>query len=186
MRFALTAANAPRSKGQGLRHPRQAPNPAQANRADSSRCNFCLVLGSSSAKNKGGQARLTGVLPGPNFEKIEPKRPANARLLGAFEPLNCGTSIAVPITQNMSSIRKNAMVGTLHVMQIPVLREAEESFDVQELASQAGEVLQAYQRAPWCRLSERTRMAKLRRAIELLQRIEGLETGRIPVRLLGD
>jgi hypothetical protein len=86
----------------------------------------------------------------------------------------------------MSSTRKNAMAGTLHVMQIPVLREAEESFDVQELASQAGEVLQAYLRAPWCQLSDRTRMAKLRRAIELLQRIEGLETGRIRARLLAD
>ena len=78
------------------------------------------------------------------------------------------------------------MASTLHVMQIPVLKEAEESFDVQELASQAGEVLQAYLRAPWCQLSDRTRMAKLHRAIELLQRIEGLETGRIPFRLVGD
>jgi hypothetical protein len=86
----------------------------------------------------------------------------------------------------MSSSRKTATAGTLHVMQIPVLREAEESFDVQELASQAAEVLQAYQRAPWCQLSDRTRMAKLRRAIEILQRIEGLETGRIRARLWGD
>jgi hypothetical protein len=85
----------------------------------------------------------------------------------------------------MSSTRKTATAGTLHVMQIPVLREAEESFDVQELASQAAEVLQAYQRAPWCQLSDRTRMAKLRRAIEILQRIEGLETGRIPARMWG-
>jgi hypothetical protein len=84
------------------------------------------------------------------------------------------------------SSRRNAMAGTLHVMQIPVLSEAEESFDVQELASQAGEVLQAYQRAPWYQLSDRTRMAKLRKAIELLQRIEGLETGRIRAHLLGD
>ena len=86
----------------------------------------------------------------------------------------------------MSSTRKNVTAGTLHVLQIPVLREAEESFDMQELASQAAELLQAYQRAPWCQLSDRTRMAKLRRAIELLQRIEGLETGRIRARLLGD
>ena len=85
-----------------------------------------------------------------------------------------------------SSTKKYAMAGTLHVMQFPALRETEESFDVQELASQAAEVLQAYQRAPWCQLSDRTRMAKLRRAIELLQRIEGLETGRIPMRLWGD
>ena len=86
----------------------------------------------------------------------------------------------------MSSTKKYAMAGSLHVMQIHALRETEESFDVQELASQAAEVLKAYQRAPWCQLSDRTRMAKLRRAIELLQRIEGLETGRIPIRLWGD
>jgi acyl-CoA reductase-like NAD-dependent aldehyde dehydrogenase len=54
-----------------------------------------------------------------------------------------------------------------------------ESFDVHELASEAANALEAYRRAPWRQLSERTRMAKLRRAIELLNRVEGLETGRI-------
>lgn len=62
----------------------------------------------------------------------------------------------------------------------------EASFDVQELASQAADALEAYQRAPWRQLSDRVRMAKLRRAIELLQRVEGLETGRIPMRIWGD
>lgn len=64
--------------------------------------------------------------------------------------------------------------------------DMEECFDVQELASEAAEALEAYRRAPWRQLSERTRMARLRRAIELLQRIEGLETGRIPMRIWGD
>ena len=57
-----------------------------------------------------------------------------------------------------------------------------ESFDVQEIAAEAVDALEAYQRAPWRHLSERTRMAKLRRAIELLHRIEDLETGRIPTK----
>jgi hypothetical protein len=64
--------------------------------------------------------------------------------------------------------------------------EEEESFDVQELASQAANALEAYRRAPWRQLSDRARMTRLRRAIELLQRIEGLETGRIPMRIWGD
>ena len=64
--------------------------------------------------------------------------------------------------------------------------DEEDSFDVQELASQAAEALEAYRRAPWRQLSERSRMAKLRRAIVLLNRIEGLETGRIPMRIWGD
>jgi hypothetical protein len=59
--------------------------------------------------------------------------------------------------------------------------EAEESFDVQKLASEAADALEAYRRAPWGQLNERTRMAKLRRAVELLNRVEGLETGRIPM-----
>jgi hypothetical protein len=57
---------------------------------------------------------------------------------------------------------------------------AKESFDVQELASEAAEALEAYRRAPWRQLTEQTRMAKLRRAIELLNRIESIESGRIP------
>ena len=64
--------------------------------------------------------------------------------------------------------------------------EEEECFDVQELASQAADALEAYRRAPWRQLSDSARMARLRRAIELLQRIEGLETGRIPMRIWGD
>ena len=57
----------------------------------------------------------------------------------------------------------------------------QESFDVQELASEAADALEAYRRAPWRKLSERTRMAKLRRASKLLKRIEDLETGKIPM-----
>jgi hypothetical protein len=66
------------------------------------------------------------------------------------------------------------------------LPEMEDCFDVQELASQAADALETYRRAPWRQLSDRARMARLRRAIELLQRIEGLETGRIPMRIWGD
>ena len=63
------------------------------------------------------------------------------------------------------------MSANLRVARLQAPPEQEESFDVQELASQAADALEAYQRAPWRQLSERTRMAKLRRAIELLQRI---------------
>lgn len=62
----------------------------------------------------------------------------------------------------------------------------DESFDVQELASEAADHVEAYLRGPWLQLNERTRLAKLRRAIELLQRAEGLESGRIPMRMWGD
>ena len=64
--------------------------------------------------------------------------------------------------------------------------EREESFDVQELASEAADKLEAYRRAPWRGLDEPTRMAKLRRAIHLLERVEGLETGRIATPIWGD
>ena len=78
------------------------------------------------------------------------------------------------------------MPANLRVLRFRAEPEEEESFDVQELASEAAEALEAYQRAPWRQLSDKTRMAKLRRAILLLQRIEGLETGRIPMRIWGD
>ena len=78
------------------------------------------------------------------------------------------------------------MSASLRVVRLGILPEVEESFDVQELASQAAYALEAYQRAPWRQLSDRTRMAKLRRAIKLLQRIEGIETGRIPMPMWGD
>jgi len=59
---------------------------------------------------------------------------------------------------------------------------AEEEFvDVQELASEAADSLEAYQRAPWRQLTEEARMAALRRAISLLHRIEELETGQTPI-----
>jgi acyl-CoA reductase-like NAD-dependent aldehyde dehydrogenase len=64
--------------------------------------------------------------------------------------------------------------------------EPEECFDMQELASQAADAVEAYRRAPWRQLSGQVRMARLRRAIELLQRIEDLETGRIPMPVWGD
>ena len=78
------------------------------------------------------------------------------------------------------------MSASLRVVRPQILLEEEESFDVQELASEAAEALEAYQRAPWRQLSDQTRMAKLRLAIRLLQRVEGLETGRIPMRIWGD
>jgi hypothetical protein len=78
------------------------------------------------------------------------------------------------------------MPAKLRVMCLRELPEHEESFDVQELASEAAEALDAYQRAPWRQLNEQTCMAKLRRAIALFQRVEGLETGRTPMRVWGD
>lgn len=67
-----------------------------------------------------------------------------------------------------------------------VTADEHESSDVQELASEAADALETYRRAPWLQLNERTRTGKLRRAIHLLNRIEGLETGRIPMPVWGD
>jgi len=69
------------------------------------------------------------------------------------------------------------MFGTA-VRRIPLtirVQEQEESFDIEELAGEAADALEAYRRAPWRQLNEQTRLAKLRRAIELLGRIEALE-----------
>lgn len=78
------------------------------------------------------------------------------------------------------------MSAVVRTMSLPLRLEEEESFDVYELASEAADALDAYHRAPWLQLNERTRMAKLRRAMQLLNRIEGLETGRIPIPIWGD
>jgi hypothetical protein len=78
------------------------------------------------------------------------------------------------------------MLANLRVLPSRGLLEYDESFDLQALASEAADALEAYRRAPWRQLSDRTRMAKLSRAIQLLKRIEGLETGRIPMRIFGD
>lgn len=78
------------------------------------------------------------------------------------------------------------MSSAIGIMPSPVTSGEDESFDVYELAGEAAEALEAYQRAAWRQLSERTRMAKLRRALELLKRIEDLETGRIPTPIWGD
>ena len=78
------------------------------------------------------------------------------------------------------------MPTNLRVVRSRALPEFEESCDVQELASEAAEALEAYRRAPWRQLSDRVRMAKLNRAIELLKRVEGLESGRIPMPIWGD
>lgn len=59
------------------------------------------------------------------------------------------------------------------------------SGDVIDLAVVAAEHLEQYMRAPWRRLNEKARMGHLRTAIALLQRAEGLETGRIPMPVFG-
>ena len=83
--------------------------------------------------------------------------------------------------------RADSKRATVHVMPLPAPAEDEDDlYDTQELASQAAHCLEAYRRAPWRSLNERTRLAKLRRAIDLLQRIEDLETGRIPIPMWGD
>lgn len=58
--------------------------------------------------------------------------------------------------------------------------DAEVEVDVYELADEAAEALEAYQRAPWNRLNDRLRLEKLRKAIELLQRVERFETLQTP------
>jgi hypothetical protein len=77
------------------------------------------------------------------------------------------------------------MPAVVRVMPLCVAPE-QESFDVQELASEAAHALRAYQRAPWVQLNERVRIAKLRQAIKLLRRVEDLETRRIPMPIWGD
>lgn len=72
------------------------------------------------------------------------------------------------------------------VQPIVVPANVEAFVDIDDLASQAEEALEAYRRAPWRQLTEATRLAKLRRAIELLHRVEDLETGRIPMPACGD
>jgi acyl-CoA reductase-like NAD-dependent aldehyde dehydrogenase len=70
------------------------------------------------------------------------------------------------------------------VQRMPVLVEM--SDDIDELASEAAEALEDYCRAPWRQLSEQTRRAKLRKAIELLLRAEELESEAIPMGNCGD
>ena len=55
---------------------------------------------------------------------------------------------------------------------------ADAEVDTYELAEEAADALEAYQRAPWRQLSESVRLEKLRSAIELLQRVERVETAR--------
>jgi hypothetical protein len=71
-----------------------------------------------------------------------------------------------------------------NVQRMPVPEEM--SDDIDELANEAADALEDYCRAPWRQLSEQTRRAKLRKAIELLQRAEGLESGEIPMGNCGD
>ena len=78
------------------------------------------------------------------------------------------------------------MSARLRVVYSCPLPEDVESFDVQELASQAAEALEAYRRAPWTGINDQIRIAKLRIAKRLIDRIEGLETGRIPIPIWGD
>ena len=78
------------------------------------------------------------------------------------------------------------MSARLCIIRSTVPVESEESFDVYELAHEAAEALEAYQRAPWRQLSDCARMAKLTRAIALLRRIEDLETGQIAMPMWGD
>ena len=59
--------------------------------------------------------------------------------------------------------------------------EPEPYFDADEIAHEAAECLEAYRRAPWRQMDDWARRAQLRRAIELLQRIECLETEHPPV-----
>ena len=67
-----------------------------------------------------------------------------------------------------------------HIIRVVPFPKDEECFDVEELASQAADALEAYRRAPWLQTNDRVRLAQLHRAIELLRRVEGLETERIP------
>jgi hypothetical protein len=70
------------------------------------------------------------------------------------------------------------MLGTA-IRRIPlsIPTQENESFDIEDLAHEAADALEAYRRAPWLQLNQRTRLAKLHHAIELLERIEALETG---------
>jgi len=67
----------------------------------------------------------------------------------------------------------------MSALTLPVLT-ADAEFDLYELADEAAEALEDYQRAPWRRLSDRVRLERLRTAIALLQRVERLEALRTP------
>jgi len=72
------------------------------------------------------------------------------------------------------------------VQPVRVPAPSDDFLDVDDLASEAEQALEAYRRGPWRQLSEETRIASLRRAIELLHRVEDLETGRVPMRIWRD
>ena len=59
-------------------------------------------------------------------------------------------------------------------------------FDLWEIAVLVADHLERYVRAPWRQLNEDARMGHLRQAKALLQRIEDLETGKIPISEWGD
>ena len=70
------------------------------------------------------------------------------------------------------------MFGTaVRRISLSIPAQENESFDIEDLASEAADALEAYRRAPWLQMNERTRLAKLHHAIELLERIEALEIG---------
>ena len=87
---------------------------------------------------------------------------------------------------SQSAAGRGTMPAAIALISARTRSETDESFDVYELAGEAADALEAYRRAPWRQLSDRTRMAKLRRAMELLQRIDDLENGRIPLPIWGD
>lgn len=61
-----------------------------------------------------------------------------------------------------------------------------QSFDTEALASEAMELLEAYQRAPWTQINDEVRLKKLEDAMALLDRIWSLERGIIALPVFGD
>ena len=77
-------------------------------------------------------------------------------------------------------------MARMTVVRRRIAQQEEESHDVYELAAEAADCIEAYRRAPWTQINERTRMANLARALYLLQRAHDIETGKIPPPIWGD
>lgn len=114
------------------------------------------------------------------------------RIYGTFEVTGNNTAMHAVMVHARKSLpsaptrKKRTSTAAIYVMPQRTAEPPQECFDTQELASQAADALEAYSRAPWRRLTDQARMAKLGRAISLLHRIEDLETGRIPMPIWGD
>ena len=77
-------------------------------------------------------------------------------------------------------------MARMMVVRRRIERQEEDSRDIYELAAEAADCIEAYRRAPWTQINDRMRMSNLERAIQLLQRAQDIETGKIAPPIWGD